>query len=147
MKTITFEYDDEAVCGSCGSQDTLHYNYIIRAGRTYLEPDSQCYSYCDNCCALDGKLTTSEEYLENMTDAYECEMLDGKHCARIDGEVFFCDSNFSPTSLEIVDDDTGGTEGFSGTSSECLAYYQDIVSRMEVLFNKEDEEAALKQVV
>ena len=55
MTIATFDYDETRVCGSCHTNDLIHYNLFVMHGRAYLMDDPDCAAWCERCeqeCSL-----------------------------------------------------------------------------------------------
>jgi hypothetical protein len=55
MTIATFDYDETRVCGSCHTNDLIHYNLFVMHGRAYFMDDPDCAAWCERCeqeCSL-----------------------------------------------------------------------------------------------
>lgn len=49
MTKAIFDYDHDAVCSSCGTNDQVHYNLFLFHGKSYFMDDPNIAVWCGHC--------------------------------------------------------------------------------------------------
>jgi hypothetical protein len=68
MSFVTFDWDETLVCESCGENDLIHYNLVIKHRRLRVYDDPDCSHWCERCCHPEPRMISVAEYQCNKEE-------------------------------------------------------------------------------
>ena len=71
MSFVTFDWDETLVCESCGENDLIHYNLVIKHRRLKVYDDPDCSHWCERCCHPEPRMISVAEYQCNKEEKEE----------------------------------------------------------------------------